>query len=71
MNLNDLTDSLPPLASPRDLVQAGIFGSTATLCRLRKHGGGPPYIQPSKGVIRYPRDGVKEYLQDRRYDGSE
>ncbi len=55
--------TLPELASTQDLIRLGIFGSDQAACAARKRKNGPEFFQMNDRVIRYPRNGVIEYLK--------
>lgn len=62
---DEIRNKLPDLASAEDLVSLGIFPSISTLNRLRIKGIGPSYIRFSDRLVRYPKESVIEYLEDR------
>lgn len=55
-----------PFLTPRQL--AGILKvSVKTLERMRKRGGGPPYVKFGGGQIRYPVVGLDAWLKDHEH----
>jgi phage terminase Nu1 subunit (DNA packaging protein) len=62
--LRDLADDMPPLLGTDEL--AGFLRvSPRTVEAWRVRGGGPEYIRASKGMIRYARAAVLEWLAER------
>lgn len=62
--LEKLNRMLPDLASPRDLVKAGIYGSSQSAYAARKMGKCPMYLKiPGKGIV-YPREAVLEFIKN-------
>ncbi len=62
-SIDQMTESLPELIAPKELVLIGLFPSLTTLHRLRKRGDGPGYFLLSQKVIRYPKDELIKYLK--------
>ena len=58
-----MQESLPELASTQDLIKLGIFGSDQAASAARRKKIGPEYFQMNGRVIRYPKNGVIEYLK--------
>lgn len=55
--IDELERALPPLASAKDLVEAGVYGCTKSASNDRWLGYGPDYIRLQHRV-RYPRSAV-------------
>lgn len=60
-----IESQIPELATSADLVRLGLYGSEAALCKARKSGNSPDYIQISRGKIRYPRVAVINFFISR------
>lgn len=59
-----LHKTLPDLASSKDLVKAGIYGSIQAAYSARKMGKCPTYLRiPGRGIV-YPRENVILYFRD-------
>lgn len=69
--LADIEGKIPELATSADLVRLGLFGSEAALCKARKNGNSPDYIQISPGKIRYPRIAVINFFRARIKRGND
>jgi predicted DNA-binding transcriptional regulator AlpA len=39
--------------------------STQWIEKRRTHGGGPPFVRLSQKIVRYPRDGLRHWLDQR------
>jgi hypothetical protein len=68
--LADIEGKIPELATSADLVRLKLFGSEAALCKARKNGNSPDYIQISPGKIRYPRAAVINFFKARMIQGT-
>jgi hypothetical protein len=66
--LEHVERALPALASTWDLIELGLFGSENAAYRARKRNDGPPYIRVNSRVIRYPKQGVLDFLRERHED---
>lgn len=58
-----------PFLTPRQLADI-LKVSVKTLERLRKRGGGPPFIKFGGGQIRYPVVGLDAWLKDHEHGSS-
>ena len=57
--------TLPDLCTTRDLIKLGLFGNEMTAKRWRDAGNGPPYFNIN-GRYFYPKEGIVNYLKDRK-----
>jgi hypothetical protein len=60
----DLERALPPLASTKDLVTTGVYGSSKSAANDRWAGRGPAYVKIQRR-IRYPRHEVISWLKQK------
>lgn len=68
MFIEVVKNSLPDLATPKDLVKAGIYKTEQAAYAARTKGRSPPYLRiPQRGVI-YPKAGVIEFLEKNTHD---
>ena len=68
--IESIEEKLPELATSSDLVRLGLFSSESAVCRARKLGNSPDYIQISPGKILYPRKAVVTFYIQRVRKGS-
>lgn len=62
--ISQLDQSLPEHPVESDLARTQIFGSTATLMRLRKSGKGPPHIKLKLGRVYYPKATFLQWVRE-------
>ena len=63
--LNSL-DAAPAFLEGDDLVAMGLFPSRMALHKARERGNAPPEIMLSKRVIRFPKESLIEWLDEKR-----
>lgn len=68
--LTDLERKLPDLITSSQLVKLNLFGSETSLCKARKKGLSPDYIELTPRRIVYPKAAVLRFFKQRMRNGS-
>lgn len=68
--LVDLERKLPDLVTSSQLVELHLFGSEASLCKARKKGCSPDYIQLTPRRIVYPKAAIIKFFSQKMRNGS-
>ena len=54
---------LPELATTKDLIDIGIFNNDQAAAAARRKNNGPEFFRLNERVIRYPREGIINFLK--------
>ena len=68
--LSELEHKLPDFVTSSQLVALNLFGSEATLCKARKRGCSPDYIELTPRRIVYPKAAILKFFSQKMRDGS-
>jgi hypothetical protein len=64
--LKKISEKLPDLCSPQDLVEAGIYRHKQLAYSARRRGIGPSFFRLGTRRIAYPKEGVLKWLENHR-----